>query len=88
MAFFHCWTRKEAYLKGLGEGLAYPLDRFDVTVTPGQPARLLRASEDQNGSTTWQLHDLSQLPTYAAAVAVKGPARIHVRSCDNRFQRR
>src|SRR5688572_3067250 len=38
-AFFHCWTRKEAYLKATGEGIADALPRIEVSLTPGQPAR-------------------------------------------------
>ncbi|GAC1664226.1 MAG: 4'-phosphopantetheinyl transferase superfamily protein [Candidatus Acidiferrum sp.] len=61
-AFFLCWTRKEAYVKARGEGLHIPLDSFDVSLTPGQPALL--SSED---SSQWSLTVFSPAPGFAAA---------------------
>lgn len=64
-AFFRCWTRKEAYIKAIGSGLSHPLDSFDVTLAPGEPAALARVAE------LWSLFDLDVAPGYAGALAVE-----------------
>lgn len=70
-AFFTCWTRKEAYIKAVGEGLSMPLDRFDVTLVPGEPAQLLETRPDQSEAQQWQLFGLDPGDGYIAAVAVR-----------------
>lgn len=71
-AFFLCWTRKEAYIKARGEGLSLPLDQFDVSLIPGEPAALLRTQADPDEALCWSLTELSIGPDYVSAVAVKG----------------
>ncbi len=75
-AFFDCWTRKEAFIKAVGEGLSYPLDQFTVTVIPGQPAGLLSARGGAQEASRWSLAALNCGPGYAAALAVEGPPRM------------
>ena len=79
-AFYCCWTRKEAFLKALGHGLAHPLDSFDVSLDVTYP-RLVAVRRDREAPSQWTLFHLCPVPGYVAAVAVKGSgARIVWRS--------
>jgi 4'-phosphopantetheinyl transferase len=71
-AFFLCWTRKEAFIKAHGEGLSLPLDHFDVSLTPGLPARLLATRAGLEHADQWSLYNLEPAPGYLAAMAVRG----------------
>ena len=72
LAFFTCWTRKEAYIKALGEGLTMPLDCFDVTLRPGEPARLLCTRGNPDEAARWTLRELDPGPGWLGALAVEG----------------
>jgi 4'-phosphopantetheinyl transferase len=71
-AFFRCWTRKEAFIKAIGEGFSLPLDQFDVTLGPGEPPMLRHVEGRPAEVARWSLRDLDPGPGYASAVAVEG----------------
>lgn len=66
-AFFRCWSRKEAYIKALGEGLSIPLDQFSVSFLPGELPCVKRQPE-------WIVQEIPVHPQYAAAVVTDAPA--------------
>jgi 4'-phosphopantetheinyl transferase len=71
--FYTCWTRKEAYIKALGDGLGHPLDEFAVSLAPGEPARLWTLRETGSAEeATWSLEALLPTPGYVAALAARG----------------
>ena len=77
--FFNCWTRKEAYLKANGEGIAVGLDQFSVSLAPDEPARLVETRLLPGGPAEWSLYHVEPAQDYVGAVAVRG--RIHHVSC-------
>ena len=70
-AFFRCWTCKEAYIKGKGEGLSIPLHQFDVSLEPGEKSALIATRPDPSEAERWRVRDISFDPSYAAALAIE-----------------
>jgi 4'-phosphopantetheinyl transferase len=70
-AFLNCWTRKEAYIKAIGDGLACPLDSFAVTLGPAEPARMKWIAGDQ--AERWQMEAFRPADGYVGAVAIQAP---------------
>jgi 4'-phosphopantetheinyl transferase len=67
-AFFRAWTRGEAVMKALGDGIAA---RVDVSVSAGDP--VLREVIGRPGEASrWTLTDLDPGPGFSAALAVAG----------------
>lgn len=70
--FFRCWTRKEAYIKAVGAGLALPLDQFDVSLEAEDKNALLETRPNSAEAGLWALQDLPAGDAYIAALCVQG----------------
>jgi 4'-phosphopantetheinyl transferase len=68
LGFFNCWTRKEAFIKALGDGLYHALDRFEVSLKPGEPARILNVQNTLGEDCGWCMDSFSPAPGFVAAV--------------------
>lgn len=75
LAFFLCWTRKEAFVKARGDGLSLALDRYSVTCTPDEPARLVDVDGSTSEAARWSVVDLRPAPGYVGALAIRAGAR-------------
>ncbi|MBD3184087.1 4'-phosphopantetheinyl transferase superfamily protein [Candidatus Poribacteria bacterium] len=73
-AFFNCWTRKEAYIKALGDGLTHSLDQFSVSLIPGEEPKILEIKNSPNPEK-WSLRAFKTEDNYIAAVAVENCKR-------------
>lgn len=72
VAFFNCWTRKEAYIKARGEGLSLALNRFEVSLNPGQPAALLHCDAGPAETQRWAMRAIYPGQGFAGCLAVEG----------------
>ncbi len=80
-AFFRCWTRKEAYLKALGDGIGAALDRFEVTLLPDREPALVHIDGDAAAAAEWTVHHLDPAAGYPAALVHRGPASLGQWQC-------
>jgi 4'-phosphopantetheinyl transferase len=74
-AFFNCWSRKEAYIKAVGDGLSMPLNGFRVTVKPDDPVEFVHIGNDRQVAREWTLDSIGIVPGYAAALAYRDTSR-------------
>lgn len=71
-AFFNGWTRKEAFVKAVGDGLSHPLHTFVVSLDPATPARLVAVGDSPGATCGWSLHALTACTGYSAALVAEG----------------
>lgn len=70
-AFFNCWTRKEAYIKAIGEGLSEPLDNFCVTLWPTEPCHFLHIGHSTEEAQAWTLTHFVPAAESVGALALR-----------------
>lgn len=70
LAFLRIWTRKEAYIKAIGEGLSHPLRTFAMTLD--EPPRLLYDENNELAPQQWSIISFTPYPQYVATLMVEG----------------
>jgi 4'-phosphopantetheinyl transferase len=69
-AFFNLWTRKEAWLKATGKGIADSLDQVEVSFLADEPARFLRLFGNSKTAKQWTLLELFPAGGFTGALAL------------------
>ena len=72
--FFNCWTRKEAYLKARGEGIATGLR--DVSVSFAEAPTTSLTDRRDSSASAWRLHALPMPEGYAGCAACDDAERL------------
>ncbi len=68
--FYNAWTRKEAFIKAMGQGLFCSLKDFVVNLTPGVEAKIIDVKDPL--AHLWHIQGFSPVENYCAAVVVCG----------------
>jgi 4'-phosphopantetheinyl transferase len=72
LGFFNCWTRKEAFIKAVGEGLSFPLNKFEVSLEPDKPAKLLATDWEPKAVSKWSIFSMSPATNFVGGLAIEG----------------
>ena len=73
-AFFRCWTRKEAFLKAIGAGLTFPLDKVCVTVDDRDDLGVEWIEDDNEVAADWSLRHIEPIEDFVGALARRDSA--------------
>jgi 4'-phosphopantetheinyl transferase len=78
--FFESWTRKEALVKAVGEGLNMPLHSFDASTNPHETVRMVRLESRSEAESQWMVRNLEQYPGFAVALSVESSTALPLKS--------
>lgn len=70
-SFYKGWSCKEAFIKAIGMGLAFPLKDFSVDMDPRHPAKLIEIKPNTFVAEQWHLHLIEGPKNYSCALATQ-----------------
>ena len=68
--FFRYWTRKEAFVKALGKGVSFPMERLDVSLL-NKFSPIIKSTAENNETACLNVQDLLPGDGYLAAIATE-----------------
>jgi 4'-phosphopantetheinyl transferase len=71
LAFYRAWTRKEAVLKAMGEGLYFPANQLEVDFSSSAKIKLTKILGQVFFPKSWQLFQMAFDKNYVSAIAIK-----------------
>ncbi len=72
VAFFATWTRKEAFVKAVGKGIAFGLSEFDVNVNPVEAPVMLATRWNPQHVSKWFMATVDTDENYQATLVADG----------------
>lgn len=70
--FFQFWSRKEALIKAVGQGLSLPLRQIDISQAPEKAVVLPDSGGNEFSQGNWFIKDIHTIPGFSAAIAAVG----------------
>lgn len=69
LTFYRFWTRKEAFVKATGRGIALGLKQ--CVIDPNNPTKLLRIPENYGHPSEWLIQDIGLFRSICGAIVIK-----------------
>jgi len=71
-SFFAIWTRKEAFVKAIGKGIAFGLSEFDVNINPEEPPLMLATRWNPKDASLWSMATIDTENDFIGTLATDG----------------
>jgi len=68
--FFRYWVRKEAFVKAMGKGVSFPMERLDVS-SLNEISPIIKVTEENNETACLNIQELLPGDGYVAAIATE-----------------